>query len=110
MTFEIKRRRSCRCWDLALSAAPRSAKTSRPSRKARCRNHRVAERCAVLDPNQRFAPDAQVLYKLLFDQPLDQNPELKLIPKLINKWDMAADGLSLAVELRDDVFFITATK
>ena len=34
------------------------------------------------DPNQRFTPDAQPIFKLVFDQPLDQNPKLDLIPKL----------------------------
>ena len=32
------------------------------------------------DPNQRFTPDAQPIFKLVFDQPLDQDPELHLIP------------------------------
>ncbi len=62
------------------------------------------------DPNQRFKPDAQPIYKLVFDQPLDQNPKLDLIPKLVTKWDMANDGLSLAVELRDDVKFHNGDK
>ena len=35
------------------------------------------------DPNQRFSPDAQPIYKMVFDQPLDQDPKLKLVPKLI---------------------------
>ena len=35
------------------------------------------------DPNQRFTPDAQPLFKAVFDQPLDQDPQLKLIPHLI---------------------------
>ena len=30
------------------------------------------------DPNQRFTPDAQPIFKVVFDQPLDQNPKLKL--------------------------------
>src|SRR5216110_2916753 len=55
------------------------------------------------DPNQRFTPDAQPIFKLVFDQPLDQNEKLDLIPKLITRWELAADGLSLALELRDDV-------
>ena len=46
----------------------------------------------------------------MFDQPLDQSPELKLIPKLITKWDLAKDGLTLAVELRDDVMFDNGDK
>ena len=35
------------------------------------------------DPNQRFTPDAQPIFKAVFDQPLDQDPQLKLIPHLI---------------------------
>ena len=57
------------------------------------------------DPNQRFTPDAQPIFKLVFDQPIDQDPKLTLIPKLLTKWDLAPDGMSMAVELRNDVKF-----
>jgi peptide/nickel transport system substrate-binding protein len=57
------------------------------------------------DPNQRFTPDAQGLFKMVFDQPLDQDPALKVVPHLVTKWQLATDGLSLALELRDDVKF-----
>jgi len=30
-------------------------------------------RSALLGPDQRFTPDAQSIFKLVFDQPLDQN-------------------------------------
>jgi peptide/nickel transport system substrate-binding protein len=62
------------------------------------------------DPNQRFTPDAQSLFKAVFDQPLDQDPSLKLIPHLITKWELAPDGLSMPVELRDDVEFHDGSK
>src|SRR4030095_5617297 len=62
------------------------------------------------DPNQRFSPDAQPMFKLVFDQPLDQSPKLDLVPRLISKLEAAADGLSLAVELRDDVYFHNGDK
>lgn len=62
------------------------------------------------DPNQRFAPDAQPIFKLVFDQPIDQDAKLKLIPKLLTKWDLAPDGMSMAVELRDDVTFHNGDK
>ena len=62
------------------------------------------------DPNQRFVPDAQSIYKLVFDQPLDQNTKLELIPHLITKWELAPDGLSMPVELRDDVVFHNGDK
>ena len=62
------------------------------------------------DPNQRFTPDAQPIFKLVFDQPLDQNEKLKLVPKLITQWELAADGQSMTVELRDDVTFHNGDK
>jgi peptide/nickel transport system substrate-binding protein len=62
------------------------------------------------DPNQRFTPDAQPIFKAVFDQPLDQDPQLKLIPHLIKSWNLAADGLSMTVELRDDVTFHNGDK
>lgn len=62
------------------------------------------------DPNLRFSPDSQPLYKQVFDQPLTQAPDLKLIPNLITKWEMAEDGMSLAIELRDDVVFQNGDK
>jgi peptide/nickel transport system substrate-binding protein len=62
------------------------------------------------DPNQRFTPDAQPVFKTVFDPPIDQDPQLKLIPHLIKAWNLAADGLSMAVELRDDVLFHNGDK
>ena len=62
------------------------------------------------DPNQRFTPDAQPIFKAVFDQPLDQDPQLKLIPHLIKSWSPAPDAMSMAVELRDDVNFHNGDK
>ena len=62
------------------------------------------------DPNQRFTPDAQPIFKAVYDQPLDQDPQLKLIPHLIKAWKMAPDAMSMAVELRDDVTFHNGDK
>jgi peptide/nickel transport system substrate-binding protein len=62
------------------------------------------------DPNQRFTPDAQPIFKAVYDQPLDQDPQLKLIPHLIKKWQLAPDAASMAVELRDDVTFHNGDK
>ena len=62
------------------------------------------------DPNQRFVPDAQSMYKAVFDQPIMQAPDLKLIPWLLTKWTLADDALSMAVELRDDVLFHDGSK
>ena len=46
------------------------------------------------DPEQRTVPDTQPIYKMVFDQPLDQAPDLKLIPKLVKTWNLAPDGLT----------------
>jgi peptide/nickel transport system substrate-binding protein len=62
------------------------------------------------DPNQRFTPDAQPIFKAVYDQPLDQDPQLKLIPHLVKKWELAPDATSMAVELRDDVTFHNGDK
>lgn len=57
------------------------------------------------DPNQRFVPDAQPIYKMVYDQPLDQDPKLKLVPRLVSAWQMAPDARSLTLDFRDDVLF-----
>ena len=62
------------------------------------------------DPTLRFTPDAQSIFKAVFDQPLDQSPDLKLIPHLITKWEMAPDALSLTLDFRDDVTFHDGSK
>lgn len=62
------------------------------------------------DPNRRFVPDAQPIYKMLYDQPLDQDPRLNLVPGLAKAWQLAPDARSLEVELRDDVTFHDGTK
>ncbi|MBV8425963.1 MAG: hypothetical protein JOZ88_01865 [Hyphomicrobiales bacterium] len=62
------------------------------------------------DPNQRFVPDAQPIFKMVFDQPLDQDPKLELIPNVVKSWQLAADARSLPIELRDDVVFHNGDK
>lgn len=57
------------------------------------------------DPNRRFAPDAQPIYKMVFDQPLDQDARLGLVPGVVRAWKLAPDAQSLELELRDDVRF-----
>src|SRR5712691_9753214 len=62
------------------------------------------------DPNQRFVPDAQPIFKLVFDQPVNQDPKLAFVPNLATKWELAPDAMSMAVELRDDVTFHNGDK
>jgi peptide/nickel transport system substrate-binding protein len=62
------------------------------------------------DPNQRFQPDAQPIFKLVFDQPVNQDPKLAFVPNLATKWELAPDALSMTVDLRDDVTFQNGDK
>ena len=38
------------------------------------------------DPNARSLAGVQSLYKCVFDQPLDQAPDLSVAPALVTKW------------------------
>lgn len=62
------------------------------------------------DPQQRTAPDAQPIYKAVFDQPIDQNPDLSLRANVAKAWNMSADGRSFEIEFRDDVTFQDGSK
>jgi peptide/nickel transport system substrate-binding protein len=56
------------------------------------------------DPNARTLAATQSLYKLVFDQPLTQNPDGSVRPALINKWAFA-DPKTLTLEFRSGVVF-----
>ncbi|MCT8973729.1 ABC transporter substrate-binding protein [Microbaculum marinisediminis] len=62
------------------------------------------------DPNQRFGPDAQPLFKMVFDQPVGQNPDLDLVPELLEEWELSDDAMELRFRVRDDVVFHDGTK
>jgi peptide/nickel transport system substrate-binding protein len=62
------------------------------------------------DPQLRTTPDAQSIFKMVFDQPLDEAPDLKLVPKLVTTWKLAPDGLTLSLDFRDDVRFHDGAK
>ncbi len=62
------------------------------------------------DPNERTVPDAQPIYKLVFDQPIDQAPDFSFVPNLVTKWEQSADGKMLTLDFRDDVTFHDGSK
>jgi peptide/nickel transport system substrate-binding protein len=62
------------------------------------------------DPNQHYMPDAQSIFKMVFDQPLMQARDLTLIPQLFKSWTMAKDSTSLAFEIQDGVTFHNGDK
>jgi peptide/nickel transport system substrate-binding protein len=58
------------------------------------------------DPNARALGVVQSLYKMVFDQPLDQAPDLSVKPNLIAKWGFVDDkSLSLGLDFRADAVF-----
>jgi peptide/nickel transport system substrate-binding protein len=57
------------------------------------------------DPIKRTNPGIQAIYKMVFDQPVTQAPDLKIIPAVVKAWKMADDGKSLELEFRDDVLW-----
>ena len=62
------------------------------------------------DPNARALGAVQSLYKMVFDQPLDQAPDLKPKPNLITKWGYVDDkSLSLGLDFRTDAVFHDGT-
>ena len=58
------------------------------------------------DPNARSLAAVQSLYKMVFDQPLDQATDMKAQAALVTAWRyLDAGGLSLELTFRDDVLF-----
>src|SRR5262249_38096209 len=55
------------------------------------------------DPNTRTTKALQSLYKMVFNQPIDQAPDQSLIPGVVKAWHMSDDGKTLELDLRDDV-------
>jgi peptide/nickel transport system substrate-binding protein len=104
MTLEIRRRALLQM--LALGAAGVCARTHGAA-AADTDSVTIAwpNDIPTWDPNQRFSPDSQPVYKMVFDQPIDQDPQLHLVPHLIKRWELAPDALTMQVELRDDVVF-----
>jgi peptide/nickel transport system substrate-binding protein len=110
MTFELDRRRMLQALGLGAASVPLIGDV--PSAFAAGDTVTIGWPSDVpsWDPNQRFQPDAQPIFKLVFDQPADQDPKLTLIPKLLTKWELAPDALSMAVDVRDDVSFHNGDK
>ena len=56
------------------------------------------------DPNARALAAVQSLYKIIYDQPLQQHPDATVMPALVTKWGFT-NPRTLALEFRDDVTF-----
>jgi peptide/nickel transport system substrate-binding protein len=55
------------------------------------------------DPVVRTNPGIQSIYKMIFDQPLTQAPDLKVVAAVVKAWKLSDDGKRVDLELRDDV-------
>ncbi len=55
-------------------------------------------------------PEALPLARLIFDQPLDLDPALNLVPSVVRAWELAPDGRAITLDLRDDVVFHTGDR
>jgi peptide/nickel transport system substrate-binding protein len=110
MTFELDRRRMLQALGLGAASAPLIGNVPMAFAAGDTVTIGWPSDVPSWDPNQRFQPDAQPIFKLVFDQPADQDPKLTLIPKLLTKWELAPDALSMAVDVRDDVSFHNGDK
>ena len=60
------------------------------------------------DPNARTLAVVQSLYKLIFDQPLTQSPDVSIKPALVTEWNF--DGpTTLSLQFRSDAVFHDGT-
>ncbi len=62
------------------------------------------------DPMRRTNPGLQSIYKMIFDQPMTQAPDLKIIPGLFKSAKLSADGKSIAIVLRDNAYWHDGVK
>ena len=100
MTFKLQRR-ALLAGATAIAFAPRLARAA----DADAVTIGWPNDVGTWDPNQRFTPDAQSIFKAVFDSPLTQNQQLKLVPHALAAWELAPDALSMKVRLRDDISF-----
>jgi len=57
------------------------------------------------DPIIRTNPGIQAIYKMVFDQPVTQATDLKVIPAVVKAWKVSDDGKTVDLEFRDDVLW-----
>ncbi|MGB3554560.1 MAG: ABC transporter substrate-binding protein [Jannaschia sp.] len=63
----------------------------------------------VLDPDQSRTFVGRIVYASLCDKLVDITPELEIIPQLATGWTVADDGMSITMQLREDVVFHDGT-
>ncbi len=93
---------------LAIFAAAATAMAAAPQSVAQTKDSLVISWPVdpqTWDPNRRTNPGIQSIYKMVFDQPLTQAPDQKLIPAVVKKWTLSPDGKRFEIEIRDDVYW-----
>ena len=63
------------------------------------------------DPNRRTNPALQSLFKMVYDQPLTQTPDMKSSRRRWStKWSLSADGKTVTLDIRDDAYWHDGAK
>ena len=62
------------------------------------------------DPQNQTSGPAMSILNCVFDTPLGQTPDMKLIPRAIAEWHWSADKMALDVRMRDDMYFHNGDK
>lgn len=65
----------------------------------------LAEDPDILDPDQSRTFVGRIVYASMCDKLVDITPELEIIPMLSTGWSWSDDGMTLTMNLRDDVTF-----
>ena len=65
----------------------------------------LAEDPDVLDPDQSRTFVGRIVYASLCDKLVEITPSLEIVPMLATAWSWSDDGLTLTMNLRDDVTF-----
>ncbi len=62
------------------------------------------------DPEGQTGGPPMSILSCVFDSPLGQSPDMKLIPRAIAEWHWSADKMALDVRMRDDMYFHNGDK
>jgi len=62
------------------------------------------------DPEGQTGGPPMSLLNAVFDSPMGQTPDIKLAPRAVKEWQWAPDKMSLALRLRDDIYFHNGDK
>ncbi len=62
------------------------------------------------DPEGQTGGPPMSILNCVFNSPMGQSPDMKLVPKAVAEWRWAPDKMSLDLRLRDDIYFHNGDK